>query len=283
MDELDERLRGRLKALADAVPDASPERPRGARGTPPQIRARFAPGLAVTGAIAIALVALAFGPRSTLVGTAPTASAFTPVPSASLVSGSVPPSGVSIDLAVARAKDRVSADAVLVGARAGRFRDVDTDSEGVAGNGSGNGPVPEEQMVWAVKFAAMFEICPPDGSACWSPRPGWTTVIVDFYSGEVLSSFGYAPNPHDLRPPRGSTRRYSRLVESHAFHHSGRPDRAARSGLTRAGPSLRYHRRHGAWRSGSARALGARGCGFESRRPDQIPPRRPAGLRRAVP
>jgi hypothetical protein len=103
----------------------------------------------------------------------------------------VPPGGVSIDLAVARAEERVSADSVLVEARAGRFGDVYTDSQGV----HHKGPVPDEQMVWVVKFAAMFEICPPDGSACWSPRPGWTTVILDFYSGEVLSIEGEAPKP----------------------------------------------------------------------------------------
>jgi hypothetical protein len=42
--------------------------------------------------------------------------------------------------------------------------------------------------------------------------------------------------------------------------------------------SLRKHMRFlsmrlvGAWRNGGARALGARGCGFESHRPDQFLP-----------
>jgi hypothetical protein len=54
-----------------------------------------------------------------------------------------------------------------------------------------------QREVWAVTFAYEFDsICRPDGSGCESPRPGINTVMIDYFTGEVIASFGYAPNPN---------------------------------------------------------------------------------------
>jgi hypothetical protein len=54
-----------------------------------------------------------------------------------------------------------------------------------------------QREVWAVTFAYEFDnICRPDGVGCESPRPGTNTVMIDYFTGEVIASFGYAPNPN---------------------------------------------------------------------------------------
>jgi len=98
------------------------------------------------------------------------------------------PSGISRDLAIQLSSTAVPQDAVLVSAAAGRFADVYDTSNLASGY-----PVRPDQLVWAVKYESEFTICPPDGSPCWTPRPGWTTVILDFFTGKVLASPGVSP------------------------------------------------------------------------------------------
>src|SRR5262249_5509493 len=53
-----------------------------------------------------------------------------------------------------------------------------------------------DREVWAVTFTAVFtDICPPDDSPCLPPRPGWTTVMVDYQTGDFIVAMGVAPNP----------------------------------------------------------------------------------------
>lgn len=58
-------------------------------------------------------------------------------------------------------------------------------------------PQQSQREVWAVTFSVVFDdICPPDGSACKSPRPGTLTVFIDYVTGELIGTSGYAPNPN---------------------------------------------------------------------------------------
>jgi len=107
--------------------------------------------------------------------------------------GSPPPlpsgiHGVSQDAALEIARSHVAPDATFRSASAGRFADVYP--------GQRLGPRTQEEadrLVWAVEFASVFVICPPDGGPCRSPRPGSSTAIIDFRTGEWITTLSFSP------------------------------------------------------------------------------------------
>jgi hypothetical protein len=108
-------------------------------------------------------------------------------------SPSLPPStspGISEARAIEIAREHVTSDSVFVSAMAGRLADV------YQGDRTPYlGPKQLNRLVWAVDFDSMFTICPPDGSACYSPRPGFTTVVLDQTTGDFIFSSGFSPQP----------------------------------------------------------------------------------------
>ncbi len=58
----------------------------------------------------------------------------------------------------------------------------------------GAGIAPDED-VWVVTFEDHVTICPPDGSACWSPRAGTATVFLDYATGRYREGSMRAPAP----------------------------------------------------------------------------------------
>lgn len=91
--------------------------------------------------------------------------------------------GLSEDEAIAIAREYVPADATHVSSRHGRHQEVYVDPDEVLDEVTAN------QQVWALGFESEFEICPPDGSDCIH-RPGTTTVILDYFTGNFISSYG---------------------------------------------------------------------------------------------
>ena len=187
-DEFDQRLRQRLNALSEAVPA---QRQRN-RVQPTNVTTRAAVGgggLLLAGLLVV--VALRLGAQWSI-GTsqspspAPTVSAGPTESPAGLAAA--PPLGISEALAVQLARQHVSSDSVFVSASSGRFADVNHyDKMG------SRGPKQANQQVWAVDFESLYTICPPGGSACYSPRPGFTTVILDEFTGDWITTFSYSP------------------------------------------------------------------------------------------
>jgi hypothetical protein len=105
----------------------------------------------------------------------------------SLFAPPVPPGGISEQVAIQQAREHVTAEAALVSATAGRFGEVYHDDRFGPGYA-----IEADRLVWAITFAHEFVICPPDDSPCWSPRPGQTTVVLDYYTGDFLAAPGYA-------------------------------------------------------------------------------------------
>jgi hypothetical protein len=105
-----------------------------------------------------------------------------------VVCAALPPGGISEHMAIQVAREHVTGDAALVSATGGRFGDVYHDSRIGLGY-----PIEGDRLVWAVTFAHEFVICAPDDSPCWSPRPGQTTVVLDYFTGDFLAAPGNAP------------------------------------------------------------------------------------------
>jgi hypothetical protein len=80
-----------------------------------------------------------------------------------------------------------------VDAVAGAFAEVYT-PPGDSRPGPGY-PVKPTDIVWMVTFKQDIEICPPDGSSCFPPRPATTRVFLDYLTGEFKTSSTYAPAP----------------------------------------------------------------------------------------
>jgi hypothetical protein len=55
--------------------------------------------------------------------------------------------------------------------------------------------IASDRLLWAVAFTDVIAICPPDGGPCKSPRPAMTTVLLDYLTGEFLSSSTQAAAP----------------------------------------------------------------------------------------
>ena len=89
--------------------------------------------------------------------------------------------------AISRGREFVTPDATFVDARSGQFKDVYQNER------LGPQPGDEDRLVWAIDYQATYTICPPDGSPCFPPRPGVTTVILDFNTGAWITTFRYSP------------------------------------------------------------------------------------------
>ena len=96
--------------------------------------------------------------------------------------------GISADQAADLARSHVQDGAVFLSAVAGTYRDVFT-----IGHPEDRHLDTPDRVVWAVTFDGVYEICPPNGAPCWSPRPGQTQVILDYTTGEFLESGTFAP------------------------------------------------------------------------------------------
>jgi hypothetical protein len=139
-------------------------------------------------AAVITLVALNLG-RGAVEHTGADSKSLDP-PSEELLASSqeLPASGISASAATDLARTHVPDGAIPVSVVAGKYRDVFT----IPPVGDRAVATPE-RLVWAVTFNAEFEICPPNGSPCWSPRPGQTQVILDYMTGEFLEAASFAP------------------------------------------------------------------------------------------
>jgi hypothetical protein len=100
------------------------------------------------------------------------------------------PAGIPERVAIQLAEAHVMPDAVFLSAVAGRYGDVAMDDDRAVAPGAAVQP---EALVWAAKYGAQFTICPPDGLACYTPRPGYQTVILDYRTGAFLESLGFSP------------------------------------------------------------------------------------------
>jgi hypothetical protein len=99
---------------------------------------------------------------------------------------SMPPSFISQQRAIELARGHSSLT-TFVSVRAGRFGDLNTD----ANIGPGFTIRPDD-LVWAVQFLGDMTICSPLG-ACLSPRPGTTTVYLDYATGDFRAADGESP------------------------------------------------------------------------------------------
>jgi hypothetical protein len=107
-----------------------------------------------------------------------------------------PSSGIAEGRAVELATPYAPLGSVEVSARSGAFSALNPDTSFVPDQ------VTPDRIVWAVTFTAIFNICPPPGpsavpapsdrSACVT-RPGTTTVILDFVTGDFIEGYGYSP------------------------------------------------------------------------------------------
>ena len=95
---------------------------------------------------------------------------------------------ISQDAAIDLARKVVTSDSTFVSASFGRFADVYHNAR--LGPDTGQ----ENMIVWAVEFESDYTICPPASSTCWSPRPGFTTIILDGYTGDWITTLSYSPN-----------------------------------------------------------------------------------------
>ncbi len=163
-------------------------------------RSRFPVGALLASATLIGLIAIAGvslrwsggdyhqAGASASVGTAAPATSANSQQAASLPSG-----GISASTAEALATSHVPPDAVLVAAVAGPFASVY--SPPGSSNVGADGQVKPTDLVWSLTYDEQVVICPPSGSACWSPRPGTVTVVLDYATGEFQFTSTYAPAP----------------------------------------------------------------------------------------
>lgn len=142
-------------------------------------------GLAVLGlATLILVVATPPGPAAPIAAGA--VSTATPSVTAA-ASPSLPP-GIAESQARQIAGESAPSKAIHVSSEYGRYADVYRDPGEVLEEGLA------DRVVWAIGFQSIFEICPPDGSSCIE-RPGVTTVILDYVTGDWIASYGFSPAP----------------------------------------------------------------------------------------
>jgi hypothetical protein len=146
-----------------------------------QIVTMFAMAVAVAAGTLVAVVALNLGyrlPQSTNGDSTPADSASQPAAGAS---------GISASAAAALARPHAPIGAVFVSAAAGEYQEV------YSIRSAGEVLDEPDRLVWSVTYDVEVEICPPDGSGCWSPRPGQSQVILDYITGEFLESGTFSP------------------------------------------------------------------------------------------
>lgn len=148
-----------------------------------QILTMGALAIAMVAATAVTLVALNLG--ADLAQPTGDDSALLDSASPALAAGA---DGISASAAAELARSHVGESAVFVSAVEGKYRDVFNVLP--AGTRTLDQP---DRLVWAVTFDGEYEICPPNGAPCWTPRPGQTQVILDYLTGEFLESGTFAP------------------------------------------------------------------------------------------
>lgn len=94
-----------------------------------------------------------------------------------------PSGGIPADHAVAIAREHVPPRLALVGVRAERFE---------PGAGATTETGAPNRWVWAVTFSGDVTVCSPSGS-CLSPRPGTSTVYLDYFTGDFLTTVASSP------------------------------------------------------------------------------------------
>lgn len=97
----------------------------------------------------------------------------TQTPNAIVITADLPAGGISETRAIEMAREHVRLDARLWATMAGRLIEV---------NGS-----------LGIQFDLPVEICPPPPHDCLEPRPGLSTVILDYYTGSHYHSSVYSP------------------------------------------------------------------------------------------
>lgn len=115
----------------------------------------------------------------------------TQTPSAIIVPADLPVGGISETRAIEMAREHVRSDARLWATMAGRLIEVN----GVLGQPGYNiweDPL-KDRWVWGIQFDSPFEICPPPPGGCLEPRPGLSTVFLDYYTGSQYRTSGYSP------------------------------------------------------------------------------------------
>lgn len=196
-DDIDEKILRRIRALAAAAPS-----PREHETTRAKARLRAGPQIGLVGGatiiVLVAVVSLArlsgwpgssgsalASPTATVVEQ-PTAQ----VPATGAIGPTAPPGGLSASAATTLATGYAPPNAHFTSEQFGPFGDL----AAYAGAGSVS-PIAPTKIVWAVQFANTATPCAANGDHCESPRPGTVTVILDYYTGAYLASFGYYPNP----------------------------------------------------------------------------------------
>jgi hypothetical protein len=152
---------------------------------PRQLAIADAAAITIVAATAVTLIVLSLGAGPGRPAAHATARA---TPGETTRADTTPAGGISASDAADLARSHVMDGATFVSAAAGAYGDVFT----MPPAGGVNIETPD-RVVWAVAFGADFEICPPNGAPCWSPRPGHIQVILDYFTGEFLSSSAFAP------------------------------------------------------------------------------------------
>ncbi len=101
----------------------------------------------------------------------------------------LPTGGISKTQAIEVAAKHSALGVTFVSAEAGHFSTLSKNPNIGPGN-----PIKADQWVWAVTYRGDMTICNPLGS-CLSPRPGTTTVFLDYFTGDFLESEGLSPAP----------------------------------------------------------------------------------------
>lgn len=193
-DELDSRLRTRLRALDDRLADADAALAIPVRRSDPPRRPQsvgtLLAGLVLVGAVAA--VASVYRPTSNVA--APLEGAAIDAPSVTVKPGTQ----ITAAVAEALAREHVQPGATFVASTSGRFEDVfEPLGEGTRLDESS---VAADAMVWVVTFTQVMDICSPpyvvDGKTeqnCLPPRQATVRVILDLKTGAYLAATGFAP------------------------------------------------------------------------------------------
>ena len=99
--------------------------------------------------------------------------------------------GISADQAVAIARPHTSMTTLVDGV-AGTFATLLVNPGRDHGVGGPIGEASPGRWVWSITFAGDVTICNPVGS-CLSPRPGTSTVFIDYFTGEYIEATTESP------------------------------------------------------------------------------------------
>ena len=148
-------------------------------------RLRSGVARAATGAVGgVALLVIALAVLWSLPATGPEGTNQSPSPAPTS------PAGISESQAITLAQAYAPLGGVQASVQSGSFAELNPNPSDLSDLTTPQHPV------WAIVFKATFNICPPtfapDGSSC-ERRPGTTTVILDFATGDFIESYGISP------------------------------------------------------------------------------------------